>query len=506
MRLNEDPPEEIGTPEAGWDGKARRTQRPQGERAERFELPEPVPGTFSAAAGDREDMPEGQRDAGTAPVEQLYPTAKVKPEPFTVPQVNSGEEHVLFVQVLLCALLVAFVFFARSAGAPFLEDMRAEYHEMMTAGVEFSTDNAFARFANGVVEDLRMGAERLVRQLEDPEALDGQGGFWPGIEKREVPDGASMDDYTLPQELLLPVAGPVTSGYGFRDNPVNGADDFHAGVDIAAAEGTPVAAAQSGQVVRTGYNRLRGYYIIIRHEGSVQTLYQHLSYIFVRGGETVTQGQTVAAVGSTGLVTGPHLHLEIILDGVRVDPMPSFLLCACLAAGLLFDPMGFLRMTLVCAFVHESGHVLAYMLCAHKLPGLHFSAGGIGLSGAEQLPRTQELWVLAAGPLANFIRAALLFLQLHRQASYALYFLAAVSLCTGVYNLMPFGVLDGARLLQNLLPAEKQDALRRAQRLLLCLFCAAALGFALLGGMPRGARAAAFLGPGYLLAKEFRQK
>ena len=102
--------------------------------------------------------------------------------------------------------------------------------------------------------------------------------------------------------------------------------------------------------------------------------------------------------------------------------------------------------------------------------------------------------------------AALLFLQLHRQASYALYFLAAVSLCTGVYNLMPFGVLDGARLLQNLLPAEKQDALRRAQRLLLCLFCAAALGFALLGGMPRGARAAAFLGPGYLLAKEFRQK
>ncbi|MFQ7725572.1 MAG: hypothetical protein ACLRI7_03930 [Ruthenibacterium lactatiformans] len=110
MRLNEDPPEEIGTPEAGWDGKARRTQRPQGERAERFELPEPVPGTFSAAAGDREDMPEGQRDAGTAPVEQLYPTAKMKPEPFTVPQVNSGEEHVLFVQVLLCALLVAFVF------------------------------------------------------------------------------------------------------------------------------------------------------------------------------------------------------------------------------------------------------------------------------------------------------------------------------------------------------------------------------------------------------------
>ena len=79
----------------------------------------------------------------------------------------------------------------------------------------------------------------------------------------------------------------------------------------------------SGQVVRTGYNRLRGYYIIIRHEGSVQTLYQHLSYIFVRGGETVTQGQTVAVVGSTGLVTGPHLHLDVQVNGEYVDPLEA---------------------------------------------------------------------------------------------------------------------------------------------------------------------------------------
>lgn len=83
------------------DGSERRAGHSgsRGNGPSGLELPEPVPGTFSAAAGDREDMPEGQRDAGTAPVEQLYPTAKVKPEPFTVPQVNSGEEHVLFVQV-----------------------------------------------------------------------------------------------------------------------------------------------------------------------------------------------------------------------------------------------------------------------------------------------------------------------------------------------------------------------------------------------------------------------
>lgn len=188
------------------------------------------------------------------------------------------------------------------------------------------------------------------------------------------------------------------------------------------------------------------------------------------------------------------------MKGTSVQPV---LLCACLAAGLLFDPLGFLRMALVCAAVHESGHVLLYMLCTHRLPRLRFSLEGISLCGAQRLSRAQELWVLVAGPAANFLFAALLFLLLRRRARYGLYFLAAVSLCTGLYNLLPFGVLDGARILQNLFPPQRQDALQRAQRALLCVFAAAVLGLALQGKLPFGARAAAFLGPGILLAKEF---
>lgn len=179
------------------------------------------------------------------------------------------------------------------------------------------------------------------------------------------------------------------------------------------------------------------------------------------------------------------------------------LLCACLAAGLLFDPLGFLRMALFCAAIHESGHVLVYALCAHRWPKLRFSITGIALSGAQRLSRAQELWVLAAGPMVNFIFAAALLLRLQARASYRLYFLSAVSLCTGLYNLLPFGVLDGARILENLFPAEKHDALLRAQRALLGVFAAAVLCLALWGHLPFGARTAAFLGPGVLLAKEF---
>lgn len=186
----------------------------------------------------------------------------------------------------------------------------------------------------------------------------------------------------------------------------------------------------------------------------------------------------------------------------RYASVQPVLLCACLAGGLLFDPMGFLRMALVCAVLHECAHVLAFVLCAHRLPKLRFELGGICLWGTQRLSRTAELMILAAGPTANFLFSAVLLAMAEKKAQYGLYFLAAVSLCTGLYNLLPFGVLDGARILQNLVPAEKIGTLYRVQRAALYLFCTAAAGLALASPMPASARAAAMLGPCYLILKE----
>ena len=133
-----------------------------------------------------------------------------------------------------------------------------------------------------------------------------------------------MDDYTLPETLTLPANGILTSGFGFRKNPVNGEDDFHAGIDIAADTGTSVIAALDGQVTETGYNSLRGNYIVLHHRAGLQSLYQHLNCGFVRTGEFVKAGDRIATVGETGYVTGPHLHLELIVDSLRVDPLPQF--------------------------------------------------------------------------------------------------------------------------------------------------------------------------------------
>ena len=129
------------------------------------------------------------------------------------------------------------------------------------------------------------------------------------------------------------------------------------------------------------------------------------------------------------------------------------LLLAALSAGLLFDPMGFLRMALAASVMHEAGHILLYSLCTHSLPRLAPSLGGISLRMDKLLTRKQEATVICAGPLVNFLAAACMFLSAWHKASYGLYFFAAVHLCMGLYNCLPFGVLDGARLLALLVRA-----------------------------------------------------
>ena len=262
-----------------------------------------------------------EKQAGDVPDGQLHPWKEQRKR---AQDMGEDASALLFVQLVLCVMIALIVFFAKMSQAPFFTDMRQQYQEMISYGVEFSSDNPMIRFATGGVDALRDQAQKVLDELQayEPEALTGSGGFWP-IKSREVPQGASMEPYVSPQELTLPVAGVFTSGFGFRENPVTGEDDFHAGIDLAAAEGTPVKSALKGQVLKTGYNDSRGSYILVRHENGVQTLYQHLSFAAVRQGQAVEAGEIIGMVGSTGLSTGPHLHFELRVNGVCVDPALS---------------------------------------------------------------------------------------------------------------------------------------------------------------------------------------
>ncbi|MFQ3629072.1 MAG: peptidoglycan DD-metalloendopeptidase family protein [Cyanobacteriota bacterium] len=113
--------------------------------------------------------------------------------------------------------------------------------------------------------------------------------------------------------LMFPLSIPaaISSAFGWRVHPVTGDARFHYGTDLAAPTGTPVLAAFSGRVETADYLRGYGLTVVLNHNGGrEQTLYAHMSELFVRPGQTVEQGEVIGRVGSTGLSTGPHLHFE----------------------------------------------------------------------------------------------------------------------------------------------------------------------------------------------------
>lgn len=120
--------------------------------------------------------------------------------------------------------------------------------------------------------------------------------------------------------MQWPVAGKITSPFGERKNPLGPGEDFHPGLDIAADEGAPIAAAAAGRVVCAGPDGGYGNLIVVDDGNGVTTRYAHCSKIYARVGDVVAPGQTIGAVGSTGYSTGPHLHFEVRVNHEPVDP------------------------------------------------------------------------------------------------------------------------------------------------------------------------------------------
>ena len=174
----------------------------------------------------------------------------------------------------------------------------------------------------------------------------GQRIFIPGASKAlpveiitpaEAP--AVAPNSVMPQEppeegLLWPVSGVINSSFGPR-----GAS-FHDGIDISAPEGTPILAIERGEVAYS--DQLRGYgnIVIVRHGGGIISVYAHNQINLVREGEPVERGAMIARVGSTGRVTGPHLHFEIRKNNAAQDPLRYLPQLCCVPASASLTPGG----------------------------------------------------------------------------------------------------------------------------------------------------------------------
>lgn len=148
------------------------------------------------------------------------------------------------------------------------------------------------------------------------------------------PANGAVARETIERTLLWPVSGSVNSGFGPRGS------GFHDGVDIAAPEGTPIRAVEHGEVIYS--DQLRGYgnMVIIRHSDGIVSVYAHNQVNLVRDGQQVVRGEVIGRVGSTGRVTGPHLHFEIRKNNLAQDPLLYLPPLCCVPASDILAPEG----------------------------------------------------------------------------------------------------------------------------------------------------------------------
>jgi murein DD-endopeptidase MepM/ murein hydrolase activator NlpD len=161
-----------------------------------------------------------------------------------------------------------------------------------------------------------IGEDGLSQLATEIELLQARLDYLGGVQ-------ANRELATMAYPNRLPVPGQVpriSSGFGVRHDPFTGRLARHAGLDIPATHGTAVLASGGGRVISAGFRGPYGNAIVIDHGDGMQTLYGHCSKLYVRVGELVMPRQKIAAVGSTGRSTGPHLHFEVIRNGERVAP------------------------------------------------------------------------------------------------------------------------------------------------------------------------------------------
>ena len=244
---------------------------------------------------------------------------------------------VLTVQIMICTLLLVVGWGIASKKPSFWENWRAGYRQLLEQegfavpgffdgpsqdGITALQEQAAQAWAAFFSQTAYPDSQASSDTGEGPaEALDGAGG-WMGAppDGIQAPDSCALFPIAVSARVEPPVSGPVTSLYGYRIHPLTGSDDFHRGLDIAAAQGSRIYASLPGTVSEVGESAIYGKYITLDHGDGLKTTYCHCQEIIGTEGERLRQGELVALVGSTGISTGPHVHFELSRDGVYYNP------------------------------------------------------------------------------------------------------------------------------------------------------------------------------------------
>ena len=237
----------------------------------------------------------------------------------------AARERRQLIQLVVCGT----VFVLLVAAKLLLPDRMARINEAISRAMEQNVDvqavfSAVGRAVSGqgAVGKALNDAYTAVFGPQDTGVTVSQDAADPAAYTAENTPG----DVCLTQQVLgfayaNPLTGPVTDRFGYRQDPNGGGQQFHYGLDIAADEGAVITVFAAGTVTAVGDSAELGNYVTVQHPGGFVTLYAHCSRINASSGQQVRPGDPIAEVGHTGNATGPHLHFELMKDGVYVNPI-----------------------------------------------------------------------------------------------------------------------------------------------------------------------------------------
>lgn len=228
---------------------------------------------------------------------------------------NDMTTRLAVVQIVICLAAIGLLFAVKKLSPTSFESIRDGYLTIMSENMD--SGEVWAKVkeaANFVFEPAGVfSKDENTTQADD---TLGKGSSQLNIESYKM----SFSPYYTTAKACMPVNGRISSPFGRREDPFTGEPSLHSGLDIAAAQGTPIAAAFYGTVTKVGEDSIAGKYIRLTHAGGLETFYCHCSQIVAPLNAVIRQGETVALVGETGMATGPHVHFEVRINGLKYDP------------------------------------------------------------------------------------------------------------------------------------------------------------------------------------------
>ncbi len=226
-------------------------------------------------------------------------------------------------QTLFCGILFVTLIALKLLLPGNLASFRATLGEWLVRDADFvSAFHAIGEAVGGTKAVSDSLGEAYTAVFGDTEnAVEVLGAEESVLAEDDLQDTAEMEQRILGFSYVTPLAGTLTSEFGLREDPNTSKEAMHYGVDIAAEEGSGIAAFADGVVSVVGESAALGKYLTVQHENGYETLYAHCSAVTVSSGASVKAGDTIAKVGHTGNATGSHLHFELQCDDTFLNPI-----------------------------------------------------------------------------------------------------------------------------------------------------------------------------------------